>query len=1025
MQFVVSGICRVTSRLEDWCFSVITMMQESARLPPLLSPAWPPPNISSSVGNGRRGAGKRARGTGILNGHHGRPRPNGHPLQQQNPQDIPQPLSPVSPHAIPQASPQQPSSILSQTQIPFRDMPKTQACLKKLSGAVIAPAISTSLVTASKGRERWGGWLGGSLGSHGGRSEVSRQHANSSPLHSSELRSSGFDMTKLYPELSAKLGLTKHNPSDNIHNHKNGITVRENFTSGPLRKLETVTDDSRIKVVSTGQIINNTKGLIAAKLGNGVQTSKSSSVKPSKPKPRCSDRGQRRGNHSRTSGRPDGISSGTVHTSTHGLGPAPSKGPSSSNSIKSTGTINIRSESNSCNTSSILEEQLRGGVNQRQVVAVSQSLTLNQSRISQPTLPRPVAVSASLTLSSTSASPGRSLVMTPTTYLPSVTTHQTRVVTLLPRRLPPPAITGTAAATLPEPLLRVHTLREKYYAYNSDLFPLGVETSEESDGSDTDDLCGSQQGWLDPNDGPYERYQSWVNNTHELSGRQQSWVDPASLSHLSGGSSCQRSIMLSVALASHRRQVTASRVRTEVRSWEVERRCPLTQTLVDAARTHPRLTADACCLYRTSRTNQESPKIKSRFRSSVLMRRGCVYNDGEGGGECRELSLPGTRHCLRHIMYNVDQQLYTHCTARHPDNTLCRVPVFDVSHELPLCSQHSKTQENNVKTVLEEIPKPKRSRKKNKMPILSRYGKRSKKRRRSSNSMCSVIPSTSVRPPMASQSSLSSPQPSPTTPQTSPHFSTASCTDSVAEAEESELDDDMEGMVEGLDAASRLLDPRDLQDVLNRIPDHELTQLFDAPEGKTGEFENAADDKGEIDTDRGDDDDDHSIGSPIQAHSPPCRTPTVAAATTTTTTTTTTASSTPPLTEEGTTLSLDESTLNELVAGNIPIDSIISSSFNQQELNTISQALSNIVQENNINLAGFDLSAGNSFSASEAGGSGPVGDVSDNSLMSQASDGVGQADFSESGRPVSDCKVNLLSHCPGIIGDTATLSPLK
>lgn len=54
-------------------------------------------------------------------------------------------------------------------------------------------------------------------------------------------------------------------------------------------------------------------------------------------------------------------------------------------------------------------------------------------------------------------------------------------------------------------------------------------------------------------------------------------------------------------------------------------------------------------------------------------------------------------------------------------------------------------------------------------------------------------------------------------------------TDSVAEAEASDLEDDMEGMVEGLDAASRLLDPHDLQDVLNRIPDHELTQLFDAP----------------------------------------------------------------------------------------------------------------------------------------------------------------------------------------------------
>ena len=74
--------------------------------------------------------------------------------------------------------------------------------------------------------------------------------------------------------------------------------------------------------------------------------------------------------------------------------------------------------------------------------------------------------------------------------------------------------------------------------------------------------------------------------------------------------------------------------------------------------------------------------------SSVLVRRPCVYRDGE----CREPSLPGTRHCMRHIMYNVDQQLFTHCTARHPDNTLCRVPVFDVSHELPLCYKHSKTQ---------------------------------------------------------------------------------------------------------------------------------------------------------------------------------------------------------------------------------------------------------------------------------------------------------------------------------------------
>lgn len=178
----------------------------------------------------------------------------------------------------------------------------------------------------------------------------------------------------------------------------------------------------------------------------------------------------------------------------------------------------------------------------------------------------------------------------------------------------------------------------------------------------------------------------------------------------------------------------------------------------------------------------------------------------------------------------------------------------------------------------------------------------------------------------------------------------------------------------------------------------------------------ATEEKVELETDHGEEDE-ATADSPPPTSSPAAATPAAASATTT--------SPTPPLGEEGTTLSLDESTLNDLVAGNIPIDSIISSSFNQQELNTISQALSNIVQENNINLAGFDLNAGNSFSASEAGGSGPVGDVSDSSLMSQASDATGHTDFCEAGPPLPECKINILNQRPGIITDTATLSPLK
>jgi len=40
-------------------------------------------------------------------------------------------------------------------------------------------------------------------------------------------------------------------------------------------------------------------------------------------------------------------------------------------------------------------------------------------------------------------------------------------------------------------------------------------------------------------------------------------------------------------------------------------------------------------------------------------------------------------------MYNVDQQLFSYCTAKFSDSTQCCVPVFDVTHELPLCHEHS------------------------------------------------------------------------------------------------------------------------------------------------------------------------------------------------------------------------------------------------------------------------------------------------------------------------------------------------
>lgn len=194
----------------------------------------------------------------------------------------------------------------------------------------------------------------------------------------------------------------------------------------------------------------------------------------------------------------------------------------------------------------------------------------------------------------------------------------------------------------------------------------GIETSEESESSDAEDLCGSQQGWLDPTDGAHLSYQSW----------EPSWTHSHTLPHLprlaSSSTICQRSVTLALALASCRRQVcgftctfsicitvsvphfsfvnmalifmlfflytlhwlimsclwgwaqvSASRTRSEMRAKEVARRGGLTRLLVETARTHPRLTAAACCLYRTSQAHQESPKLKSRcvFKCPVALER--------------------------------------------------------------------------------------------------------------------------------------------------------------------------------------------------------------------------------------------------------------------------------------------------------------------------------------------------------------------------------------------------------------------
>lgn len=55
---------------------------------------------------------------------------------------------------------------------------------------------------------------------------------------------------------------------------------------------------------------------------------------------------------------------------------------------------------------------------------------------------------------------------------------------------------------------------------------------------------------------------------------------------------------------------------------------------------------------------------------------------------CKHASLPLTAYCFQHITQNSEQKLFHPCTAKFLDNTQCRIPVFDISHESPLCREH-------------------------------------------------------------------------------------------------------------------------------------------------------------------------------------------------------------------------------------------------------------------------------------------------------------------------------------------------
>ncbi|KAJ8350273.1 hypothetical protein SKAU_G00254030 [Synaphobranchus kaupii] len=186
---------------------------------------------------------------------------------------------------------------------------------------------------------------------------------------------------------------------------------------------------------------------------------------------------------------------------------------------------------------------------------------------------------------------------------------------------------------------------------------------------------------------------------------------------------------------------------------------------------------------------------------------------------CCSRALPFTQHCFQHILLNRSQQLFSSCTAKFADGQQCAIPVFDITHQTPLCEEHAKKMDNFLRgdsnrRVQHQQPQRK-PRKKTKPPALT---KKHKKRRRVLRRPQKPIPPALPQGNLGMPSSLSLPAQAvsirrPSTPDLS----------------NEELPDDITDIPHDLE-----LNQEDFSDVLPRLPDD--LQDFDLFEGKNGEL---------------------------------------------------------------------------------------------------------------------------------------------------------------------------------------------
>ncbi|XP_037946723.1 putative uncharacterized protein DDB_G0292292 [Teleopsis dalmanni] len=56
---------------------------------------------------------------------------------------------------------------------------------------------------------------------------------------------------------------------------------------------------------------------------------------------------------------------------------------------------------------------------------------------------------------------------------------------------------------------------------------------------------------------------------------------------------------------------------------------------------------------------------------------------------CNDHALDMATNCVKHIVKNPAQPLFSYCSAKLSDNTQCPITVFDIMNDIPLCNEHA------------------------------------------------------------------------------------------------------------------------------------------------------------------------------------------------------------------------------------------------------------------------------------------------------------------------------------------------